>query len=147
MALDLDTEEDEGGPLSKEEEPPTKGVKFFAKPAPVTLITGYLGSGKTTLVNYILTAQHGFRIAVILNEFGETQGIESALLQVRRPSLLKRAQPFRSHPTSPPSLPPYRSPPHACRTRPCLAWIPARVAPPRAWRSGSRWRTGACAAA
>lgn len=51
------------------------------KPVPVTLITGFLGSGKTTLVNYILTAQHGYRIAVIMNEFGEEVGIESALLK------------------------------------------------------------------
>ncbi|NNH71319.1 GTP-binding protein [Nocardia uniformis] len=38
---------------------------------PVTVLTGFLGSGKTTLVNHILTANHGFRIAVIENEFGE----------------------------------------------------------------------------
>ncbi|MFB7719981.1 CobW family GTP-binding protein [Nocardia sp. NPDC056100] len=38
---------------------------------PVTVLTGFLGSGKTTLVNHILTAQHGHRIAVIENEFGE----------------------------------------------------------------------------
>jgi G3E family GTPase len=38
---------------------------------PVTIITGFLGSGKTTLVNRILTEQHGKRIAVILNEIGE----------------------------------------------------------------------------
>ncbi|GAB4834809.1 hypothetical protein Ancab_033077 [Ancistrocladus abbreviatus] len=38
---------------------------------PATVITGFLGSGKTTLVNHILTAQHGKRIAVIENEFGE----------------------------------------------------------------------------
>jgi len=38
---------------------------------PVTVITGFLGAGKTTLVNYILTQQHGKKIAVIENEFGE----------------------------------------------------------------------------
>lgn len=38
---------------------------------PVTVLTGFLGSGKTTLVNHILTADHGHRIAVIENEFGE----------------------------------------------------------------------------
>jgi len=46
---------------------------------PVTVITGYLGSGKTTLINYILTANHGKRIAVIENEFGEI-GIDDALV-------------------------------------------------------------------
>jgi hypothetical protein len=38
---------------------------------PITVITGYLGAGKTTLLNYILTEQHGKKIAVILNEFGD----------------------------------------------------------------------------
>ncbi len=38
---------------------------------PVTVITGFLGSGKTTLVNHILHEQHGRKIAVIVNEFGE----------------------------------------------------------------------------
>lgn len=38
---------------------------------PVTIITGFLGSGKTTLVNHILHEQHGRKIAVIVNEFGE----------------------------------------------------------------------------
>lgn len=38
---------------------------------PVTVVTGFLGSGKTTLVNHILGEQHGRKIAVIINEFGE----------------------------------------------------------------------------
>ncbi|CAN1295663.1 Zinc-regulated GTPase metalloprotein activator 1 [Linum perenne] len=46
----------------------------------VTVITGYLGSGKSTLVNYILNAKHGKRIAVILNEFGEEIGVERAMI-------------------------------------------------------------------
>jgi len=36
----------------------------------VTVVTGFLGAGKTTLVNYILREQHGKRICVIENEFG-----------------------------------------------------------------------------
>ncbi|PIA57707.1 hypothetical protein AQUCO_00600436v1 [Aquilegia coerulea] len=46
----------------------------------VTIITGYLGSGKSTLVNYILNAQHGMKIAVILNEFGDEIGVERAMI-------------------------------------------------------------------
>ncbi|KAF9591543.1 hypothetical protein IFM89_004597, partial [Coptis chinensis] len=46
----------------------------------VTIITGYLGSGKSTLVNYILNAQHGKKIAVILNEFGDEIGVERAMI-------------------------------------------------------------------
>lgn len=38
---------------------------------PATVITGFLGSGKTTLVNHILHTEHGKKIAVIVNEFGE----------------------------------------------------------------------------
>ncbi len=46
---------------------------------PVTILTGFLGSGKTTLLNHILKADHGYRIAVIENEFGEA-GIDNELL-------------------------------------------------------------------
>ncbi|RMZ73345.1 cobw domain-containing [Pyrenophora seminiperda CCB06] len=46
---------------------------------PITIVTGYLGAGKTTLLNYILTEQHGKKIAVILNEFGDSIDIEKQL--------------------------------------------------------------------
>jgi len=43
---------------------------------PLTILTGYLGAGKSTLLDHILTAQHGRKIAVIMNEFGQTNDIE-----------------------------------------------------------------------
>jgi G3E family GTPase len=46
---------------------------------PVTVLTGYLGAGKTTLINRILSEPHGKRYAVIVNEFGEI-GIDSELI-------------------------------------------------------------------
>ncbi|KAM1521002.1 hypothetical protein ACFX13_011482 [Malus domestica] len=46
----------------------------------VTVITGYLGAGKSTLVNHILNSQHGKKIAVILNDFGEEIGLERAMI-------------------------------------------------------------------
>jgi len=46
---------------------------------PVTILTGFLGSGKTTLLNRILHEQHGEKIAVIENEFGET-GVDNEIL-------------------------------------------------------------------
>src|SRR3982751_6767443 len=46
---------------------------------PVTILTGFLGAGKTTLLNRILNEQHGERIAVIENEFGET-GVDNEIL-------------------------------------------------------------------
>jgi G3E family GTPase len=38
---------------------------------PVAIVTGFLGSGKTTLVNHILAQPHGLRIAVMVNEIGD----------------------------------------------------------------------------
>ncbi|KAF9128903.1 COBW domain-containing protein 1 [Mortierella sp. 14UC] len=49
------------------------------KKIPITIITGFLGSGKSTLLDYILTEKHDFKVAVILNEFGDTGGIDQAM--------------------------------------------------------------------
>jgi G3E family GTPase len=46
---------------------------------PVTVLTGFLGSGKTTLINRILREAHGRRFAVIENEYGEIN-VDSDLL-------------------------------------------------------------------
>ncbi|MCR5348465.1 MAG: GTP-binding protein [Bacilli bacterium] len=41
------------------------------KPIPITLVTGYLGSGKTTLINHVLRNASGYKVAVIVNDIGE----------------------------------------------------------------------------
>lgn len=48
---------------------------------PVTVLSGALGAGKTTLLKYILEKPHGYRVAVIQNEFSEEMGIESPLIK------------------------------------------------------------------
>jgi cobalamin biosynthesis protein CobW len=47
---------------------------------PVTVITGFLGAGKTTLIRHLLKNNQGRRIAVLVNEFGEV-GIDGDLLR------------------------------------------------------------------
>lgn len=49
------------------------------EPVAVTILTGFLGAGKTTLLNHILHGDHGYRIAVVENEFGPVN-IDSELL-------------------------------------------------------------------
>ena len=46
---------------------------------PTTILTGFLGAGKTTLLNRILQENHGFKIAVIENEFGQ-ENIDNEIL-------------------------------------------------------------------
>ncbi len=58
------------------------------KKIPVTLLTGFLGAGKTTLLNRILKEEHGEKIAVIVNEFGQV-GIDGDLIVARDESMIE----------------------------------------------------------
>src|SRR5437660_8668395 len=46
---------------------------------PATIVTGFLGAGKTSLVRHLLSTAAGHRLAIIVNEFGEL-GIDRELL-------------------------------------------------------------------
>ena len=47
---------------------------------PVTIVTGFLGSGKTTLIRHVLSHAHGRRLALIVNEFGDV-GVDGDILK------------------------------------------------------------------
>lgn len=47
---------------------------------PVTVITGFLGSGKTTLVRHLMSNANGRKLAVLVNEFG-SQGVDGEILK------------------------------------------------------------------
>ncbi|KAF2002279.1 cobW-domain-containing protein [Amniculicola lignicola CBS 123094] len=77
-----DIEQKTSQPITQDEAPdlvPSITTTDPVTKVPITIVTGYLGAGKTTLLNYILTEQHGKKIAVILNEFGDTIDIEKQL--------------------------------------------------------------------
>ena len=59
-------------------------------PIPVTVIGGYLGAGKTTLVNHLLRNAGGERIAVLVNDFGDV-GIDAELIESREGDLINLA--------------------------------------------------------
>ncbi|KAI1505303.1 CobW/HypB/UreG, nucleotide-binding domain-containing protein [Biscogniauxia marginata] len=70
--------DDDAPPELVETEPGLEQEEKVIK-VPITIVTGYLGAGKTTLLDYILTARHGKKIAVIMNEFGDSLDIEKSL--------------------------------------------------------------------
>ena len=54
---------------------------------PVTVIGGYLGAGKTTLINHLLRNANGLRLAVLVNEFGELS-IDEDLIEAEEDGLM-----------------------------------------------------------
>jgi len=57
----------------------TKPIIEFNK-IPITVLQGFLGSGKTTMLNYILTHNEGMNIGVVVNDFGDIN-IDSKLIK------------------------------------------------------------------
>ena len=47
---------------------------------PATVVTGFLGAGKTTLIRHLLETANGKRLALIINEFGDS-GIDGEVLK------------------------------------------------------------------
>jgi len=58
----------------------TQKSNIQKSPIPVSVVVGFLGAGKTTTPNHLLSANHGRKIAVIVNEFGEIN-IDSKLVR------------------------------------------------------------------
>lgn len=57
-------------------------------PTPVTIVSGYLGSGKTTLVNRLLQGDHGKKITVMVNDFGAVN-IDADLIVQRNQQVME----------------------------------------------------------
>src|SRR5215475_5172801 len=66
---------------------------------PVTVLTGFLGAGKTTLLNHLLSQKHGYKCAIIINEFGAISidnqlvvGVDEEILELNNGCLCCRVR-------------------------------------------------------
>jgi G3E family GTPase len=62
----------------------------MTEPVPLVILTGFLGAGKTTVLNRVLGAQHHRRVAVIVNELGRID-IDGKLLRARAGDVVELA--------------------------------------------------------
>lgn len=65
-------------------------IRHASPTLPVTIIGGYLGAGKTTLVNHLLRNADGLRLAVLVNEFGELP-IDADLIEAQDDKIISIA--------------------------------------------------------
>jgi G3E family GTPase len=61
---------------------------MLQRPIPVTVVTGFLGAGKTTLVNCLLADHRPLNIAVVVNEYGEV-GIDGELIEAEPDAVIE----------------------------------------------------------
>jgi G3E family GTPase len=66
---------------------------------PVTVLTGFLGAGKTTLLNHLLSQKHGYKCAIVINEFGAISidnqlvvGVDEEILELNNGCLCCRVR-------------------------------------------------------
>jgi G3E family GTPase len=70
--------------------PPPSDPPSRRSPPPLLLLTGFLGAGKTTTLNRVLTRQHRRRIGVIVNELGRID-IDTRLIKARAGDVMELA--------------------------------------------------------